>query len=231
MIKYIIFDAYGTLISTGTGSVDAARKILKNRNVNISPEEFYSRWKNLHRKHIDNLTAFLNEESIFHLDLKELYRIYNIDGDYKKDISFMLDTLGKRKAFNEVKDVIDKLSQKFVLCIGSTTDDVPLFKDLKNNDINIKNVFTSESLQIYKPKKAFYKRILDEIGADADEVLFVGDSLIDDVFGPQQFGIKTCWVNRKNINSDDKIKPDYTIYNLGELLSLSIIADGFNELL
>lgn len=30
MIKYILFDAYGTLISTGSGSIDAARKILSD---------------------------------------------------------------------------------------------------------------------------------------------------------------------------------------------------------
>lgn len=220
MIKYIIFDVYGTLISTGTGSVDAARKILKNKNTNITPENFYKKWKILHREHIDNLTTFCNEESIFQADLKELYKLYNIDGDYKKDVSFMLDTLGKRKAFEEVKDVLNILSESFVLCIGSTTDDIPLAADLKNNDINIENIFTSESLQIYKPQAEFYKKILDTINADADEVLFVGDSLTDDVLGPQKLGIKTCWINRKNIALNDGIKPDYIISNLNELLSI-----------
>lgn len=223
MIKYIIFDVYGTLISTGTGSVDAARKILKNKNVSITPEEFYGKWKILHREHIDNLTSFCNEESIFEADLKELYKIYNIDGDYKKDVSFMLNTLGKRKAFEEVKNVLNILSKSFVLCIGSTTDDIPLFSDLKNNDINVENVFTSQSMQIYKPKTEFYKKILDSINANADEVLFVGDSLVDDVLGPQKLGIKTCWINRKNMALKDGVKPDYIINNLNELLSLSIV--------
>lgn len=95
MIKYIIFDAYGTLISTGTGSIDATIKILEDKNVNI------------------------------------------------------------------------------------------------------KNIFTSESMQIYKPKPEFYKKILDKMRAGINEVLFVGDSLIDDVLGPQKLGIKTCWINRK----------------------------------
>lgn len=223
MIKYIIFDAYGTLISTGTGSIDATRKILEDKNVNVTPEVFYNTWKMLHRKHIDNLTLFCNEEKIFLLDLEELYKIYNINGNCRKDVLFMLDTLGKRTAFEEVNNVLNILSKSYTLCIGSTTDNEPLFSDLQKNNINIKNIFTSESMQVYKPEPEFYNKILDKMGADINEVLFVGDSLIDDVLGPQKLGIKTCWVNRKKAFLNDSIKPDYIIGNLNELLSLPII--------
>ena len=42
MIKAIVFDAYGTLISTGNGSVEASERILANNNRgNIDPKEFY----------------------------------------------------------------------------------------------------------------------------------------------------------------------------------------------
>ncbi len=219
MIRYILFDAYGTLISTGTGSVDAARKILSNKNCSVTAEEFYSKWKILHRNHIDNLKSFCNEECIFELDLKELYEIYNINGDYRQNVSIMLETLGKRKVFDEVKDVLNVLSKSYTLCVASTTDSAPLFSDLRNNDINIENVFTSESMQVYKPKSEFYIKILKALNADSDEVLFVGDSLADDVLGPQRVGIKTCWINRKNADLNN-IKPDYVINSLTELLSL-----------
>lgn len=44
MIKTIIFDAYGTLVSTGTGSIDAVKKILSiNNRLDIDPEYFYAR--------------------------------------------------------------------------------------------------------------------------------------------------------------------------------------------
>jgi len=138
----------------------------------------------------------------------------------------MLDTLGKRTAFKETKSVLNKLSESFTLCIGSTTDNIPLFMDLKNNNIKIKNVFTSESMKVYKPQKEFYSKILNTINANNNEVLFVGDSLTDDVSGPQKLGIKTCWLNRKNIELNTKIKPDYIINDLNELLSLSVISDS-----
>ncbi|MCM1115076.1 MAG: HAD family hydrolase [Clostridium sp.] len=223
MIKYIFFDVYGTLISTETGSVDAARKILRGKNCGITAEAFYSKWKVLHRAYIDNLESFCSEEEIFESDLKALYEIYSIEGDYKQDVAFMLETLGKRKAFDDAKDVVNTLSKAFVLCIASTTDSAPLLSNLKNNDINIKHIFTSESMQVYKPRREFYIKILNALNAEPSEVLFVGDSLIDDVAGPQKLGIKTCWINRKNADSND-IKPDYIITGLTELLSLPILS-------
>ena len=71
-MKLIIFDAYGTLISTGTGSLDAVRKILSLLEKDIDPEQFYKEWKRLHRMNMDyaNNNSFIAEESIFKLDLE-----------------------------------------------------------------------------------------------------------------------------------------------------------------
>jgi len=72
---------------------------------------------------------------------------------------------------------------------------------------------------VYKPHRAFYETILDDLRLTPDRVLFVGDSLTDDVWGPTQLGIKTCHVNRKNIPYRDII-PDYTVSSLKELPDL-----------
>lgn len=220
MIKAIVFDAYGTLISTGTGSVDATREILKKcGREDIDAEKFYSDWKKYHRFHIDGLQSFVPEEKIFRADLCALYKDYEIEGDADGDAEIMLATLGKRKAFDEVRSVLEALSRRFIICIGSTSDTEPLKRDVKNNKIPIKRIYTSESLRVYKPKKAFYQAIADDLGIDAREMLFVGDSLIDDVFGPSQIGMKTCFVDRRSVGVAD-IKPDYTIRSLDEILSI-----------
>lgn len=220
MIKAIIFDAYGTLISTGNGSVEAAKKILAlNRRGDIDPTEFYSRWKELHKKHKDTLDSFITEEKIFEKDLCELYNLYSINGDYKKDVQIMLDTLGKRKAFPESREVLALLSQKYIVAIGSTTDTAPLLSDIKNNHLEVTKVFTSEALRLYKPHRAFYEKIIAGLGVRANEALFVGDSLIDDVEGPQSVGMRACWVNRKGASVREHL-PDYEINNLRELLEI-----------
>ena len=45
MLKAVIFDVFGTLISTGTGSVDAARAILQKRGSALDPAAFYDAWR------------------------------------------------------------------------------------------------------------------------------------------------------------------------------------------
>ena len=47
MKKAIIFDVYGTLISTGNGSIKAVKEILNQFDLQITDEDFYSEWKAL----------------------------------------------------------------------------------------------------------------------------------------------------------------------------------------
>ncbi len=221
-IRAIVFDVYGTLISTGTGSVEAAREILaRNRREAPSPQDFYRRWKALHRAHMDQLEDagnFLWEEDIFLADLDQLYREYGMGRSAKDDGKIMLKTLGKRQAFPESREVLEHLARRFVLAIGSTTDTAPLLADLERGGLKVSQVFTSESLRCYKPRLKFYQAILKGLGVPGQHALFVGDSLTDDVAGPKRAGMKTCWVNRKGQPSPlGEEAPDFEISSLKEL--------------
>lgn len=219
MIKAVVFDAYGTLISTGTGSVEAAQKILDLHGSSISAKAFYADWKQYHREHMDHLTQFVTEETIFRWDLEKLYVQYDLPGKAAEDVGIMLNTLGNRMAFPESKEVVERLKRSVTVCIGSTTDTEPLMRDLARSGVTVDRVFTSEGLRVYKPQKAFYEKILAVLSLHPEEVLFVGDSLTDDVYGPRQVGMKTCWVNRKGQPSPIP-PPDYTVPDLNGVLAI-----------
>jgi len=220
LIKAIIFDAYGTLIDTGDGSIEATKLILnKNGYFDLDPKEFYSKWKWYHRQHIDSITTFINEAEIFLMDLKALYSEYNILGKPEEDVKIMLATLGVRVAFPETVPTINILRQKYQVVVGSTSDHETLLLDLKRNGIVVNGCFSSELLREYKPNNQFYERLLDRLNCKAHEVIFVGDSLVDDVQGPSSVGIKAIWVNRKK-QVAEKIKPYYVVSNLSELLDI-----------
>lgn len=221
MLKAILFDSYGTLIDTGDGSIQASKRILEKNGLSIDPNEFYHKWKSYHRKHIDLLDTFIMEEKIFLLDLLKLYEEYQIDSNAQEDVKIMLSTLGIRKAFPETIEVISKLREKYKVYIGSTSDEEPLLSDIKRNGIVVDGVFTSESLEIYKPKKEFFNKILEAIGMQYYEVLYVGDSPIDDILGPASVKIKSVWINRKNRQLDvTRYKPNYVITDLYQLLDI-----------
>lgn len=221
MLKTIIFDAYGTLFDTGTGSVDAAGRILeKCGRSDISAADFYKRWKQLHRLHTDSLTMFANEEEIFHRDLRALYGEYGINSNADCDVGIMLATLGKRRLFPEAKAVVNELHGRYALCIGSTTDTEPLLQDVKRGNTAFDRIFTSESLRCYKPSAEFYEKILAAMKIKPEEALFVGDSLIDDVTGPQRVGIKSCWINRRSVSAVNCM-PEFELADLKGVVQIA----------
>lgn len=218
MKKAIIFDVYGTLISTGTGSVDATRKILNNIGFDMEPKEFYKKWKEFHKKQILEMKEFINEEQIFYNDLKMLYEYFGINSDYKKDVQPMLDTQGKRIAFDDTNEVIEELSKDYKIYLGSIIDNNALIADINRNHIKVDGIFTSEYLRTYKPHKEFYEKILNDINIPSNEVVFVGDSIQEDVIAPKQSGMSGILIDRKNKYSKEDIeKADGYINNLYEL--------------
>lgn len=218
MIRCIIFDAYGTLISTGTGSLDAVKAILNGKDIAVTADEFYKRWKMYHKSNMKNAYGFICEREIFELDLKMLYEFYSINSDYKRDIRPMLDSLYNRKMFDETAKVLGTLLSEYEIAIASNTDTEPLMQNLEYNQLKINNVFTSEVMKAYKPDKYFYEKILKELCCASDEVLFVGDSPQEDIIAPSGLGIKTVFIDRKKCGTD--YGQTYTIDDLYGLLKI-----------
>lgn len=220
--KMIIFDVYGTLISTGSGSVDATRKILSLQNdKQIDENEFYAKWKQYHRAHMNesNEFGFKLEDDIFNEDLEKLYIDYDIKRNAKEDIKIMKASLFFRTFYSDVKPILKELKNKYRLVIGSNTDTLPLLANLENDIQLFDGTYTSENLQTYKPSKEFYLKILENENISADECVFVGDSIIDDVQGPQEVGIASILVDRKNkyaVKDNEHIIADF--YGLADVL-------------
>ena len=222
MKKLLIFDAYGTLISTGSGSVGAAEKILLLcRYEEIGAKAFYTEWKKLHRRNINksNENGFMPEREIFIEDLKELYRIYGIRRSAETDAEIMIASLYERKLYPETAGVIESLRKKYRVVIGSTTDTAPLADNLKDTGLAVDAVYTSESLGVYKPDHKFYLSILEVENCLPGDAVFIGDSLTDDVNGPKSCGITAVHIDRKRKGEASGIA-DYCISDLRELLTI-----------
>ena len=224
MKKLLIFDAYGTLISTGTGSIDSCKKILALQDQKIDPVTFYAKWKKIHREHITECIngKFMKEWDIFEKDLKRLYEIYNINRPYKDDVKIMLSTQFNRKIFDDVLDTINTLKEKYRVVIGSTADTYPLIKNMEDNNLSVHKIYTSEIIQTYKPDLYFYKYILDKENVEPKDAVFIGDSTLDDINGPKKLGLTTILVYRSNNYKDVEANPDYIVKNLKEILMINL---------
>ena len=204
MIKALVFDCYGTLISTGNSSIESTRTILDSIGSNIDPISFYRVWKNIHKDHQQNLKHFYTEREIFVVDLKLLFEKYNLKNDYKKHIRPMIDiALYGRKFYSDVIDNLKILKNEFEIFIASNSDTEPLMENIGNDKYLFNKIFTSEILKAYKPSKKFFERLLRKIKYKKDEILFIGDSIDDDINGSYNVGIKSILLNRKNVETEN----------------------------
>jgi len=106
--------------------------------------------------------------------------------------------------------------KNYLVIIGSNTDNDVLESVMRKNSITVHKVYTSENLRCYKPAGRFYTQILEDNELSPEEVLFVGDSITDDILGPKAVGIKTIWIDRNRIGGNNG--QDYTITDLNGVL-------------
>lgn len=223
MIKHIIFDCFGTLIDTGNNSIKAVEQILSNVGACFDARNFYEDWKTKKKQKM-NATDFLNEKTLFEVSLSETFAEYGIEADASKEVTPMIRSLfAERLAFPDTHETLRQLEEKGVdLAIGSTTDTDSLLHYLEMNHLAVSHIYTSENIQVYKPNIKFYETILHRSGWLVEECLFVGDSYIDDVCGPQKVGMKTALLDRKALYRDMELspQPDYVIHSLLELVNI-----------
>lgn len=224
-LRHIIFDCFGTLIDTKDYSIKAVKRILQSVGSCVDAEEFYSLWKNIKREMANNV-EFMNEKRLFSLSLGAVFEKYGIDADAEKEVGPMIDALySERKVFPEVKEALFELAGKgYDFAIGSTTDTDSIMNCLLMNELSFERVYTSESMEVYKPSELFYRTILQRSGWRAEECIFVGDNYIDDVWGPKMIGMKAVLLDRYRKYDEETLmpKPDFVLRSLSDLVNFFI---------
>ncbi len=220
MIKTVIFDAFDTLFQVEKG---ASAKYIIDRitqcGYTVDEAEFHKLWKAYYTEHTSADNIFKTEREIFTARIKMLYNKYGVSYDAVADANLLMEKSKNRCVFDDVIPTLEALKGKCSVYIGSNTDNDVLSAVMQKNGITVDKIYTSENLRCYKPSAMFYNAIVKENGLLYNEVLFVGDSLTDDVLGPKNVNITTCWLNREG-KPRTEIIPDYEIQNLMELITM-----------
>lgn len=81
-------------------------------------------------------------------------------------------------------------------------------------------IFIGEEIGFFKPQKEAFEYVLDCFRCTPDEMIMIGDSLVDDIWEPKQLGICTILIDRNNLYKKNKIQPNYIINKLSDLMVL-----------
>lgn len=81
-------------------------------------------------------------------------------------------------------------------------------------------MFVSGEVGVSKPHLGIFEHVENILHASKEELIYIGDSLTNDIEGAKQAGWKVIWVNRRGITLDDTYAymPDATIKEGDSLL-------------
>jgi 2-haloalkanoic acid dehalogenase type II len=225
MIKALIFDVYGTLLDTRGCSLVIMEDVLIKCNCTLSAEFVYSEWrKDIEKmiKEMDSEKKFKTEKDFFKEALGKTLKRLKVKGNEGEKMKLYNEMCwGNRSVFPDTIQALRNLSKKYRIIIASNSDTTPLSADFERHGIQADQIITSEMLKFYKPHLQFYKKMMEKIKFDKKEIVYVGDTLKNDVFIPKKLGIKAVWINRSG-KKLTKGKPNFMVKSLKELIKLKL---------
>ena len=122
------------------------------------------------------------------------------------------------------KELLEAFRKSGKYKLYMATNGIPTVQKPRISDSGVgeffEGIFISEEIGYAKPDKRFFDKCTEMIdGFKREETIIVGDSLSSDIMGGINAGFLTCHFNPQD-KPYGKIKPDYKIKNLSELIPL-----------
>ena len=129
----------------------------------------------------------------------------------------------KNYVYDETYPVLKALKGKFKLLLltnGSPDLQQEKLAGVPELPTYFDHVLISGTFGRGKPDPGLFQHALDLLGVTNHETIMVGDKLTTDIAGANRTGITSVWLNRKDIERDHQIVPDYEIKRLREIHAL-----------
>ncbi len=111
------------------------------------------------------------------------------------------------------------------VCCVSNADTKPILFAIERLGLKFDHIVTSEQARCYKPEPAIFRRALDLLRLEPQDVVHIGDSLHSDVAGAKSTGVRSVWLCREDRIHDigKNVKPVWqcaTLTGLSAVISL-----------
>ena len=227
-ITTVIFDMYETLAVNNTGLwIETFRGICRVQGIEVDPEHLYREWKELDlkfRRERLNLNEpeksppFKSYEEAWRECFEGAFSRLGISGDPDAAAKDTIRDMGCREPYEDAVAALPAIQALWKTAVLSNADDAYLYPLLERIGWKFEAVLSSEEARGYKPLSSPFRRIMGELGVNAEETVYVGDTLYDDILGAKMVGIRAAWINRHGAAHDPQFPlPDYEIQSLEQL--------------
>jgi putative hydrolase of the HAD superfamily len=130
-------------------------------------------------------------------------------------LEVFLTARNQAELFADVGSALARLRQRYTLA-SLTNGNADLVR------IGIQEWFavslTAADVGVAKPHARAFERVVQALGLDASEVIYVGDDPHLDIAGARAAGLRTAWMNRKHAEWPDELLPaDFVVTDCYEL--------------
>lgn len=231
-VKAVLFDMFDTLMiiernhAFYSPSLRRTHEHLVKNGVNVSFDVFNSAYVEA-RDALYTKADVHMEEPHFNLRIKNALRILGYDFDVSSDVvfgatnAFCEEFMGYVRIDEDARTVLKKLYGRFKLGIVSNFA-IPecVLRLLKRDGLSefFTVVVVSGAVNKRKPSPEIFQRALEKLCVDAEDVVFVGDTIDADIQGPQKMGMKTIYIERRFQKEIEQICPDFLIKRLNQVI-------------
>lgn len=202
-IKFLCFDLDGTLFRQVESSWNAIQEqiyetVIRHRNLSLTKAQEYVK----SRYHaLGSSTKVLNELGI---DGREFF----VEAFEKVDLNQLV------SKDQRLVDLIDRLRKRYTVGMISNTHRSIAKKKLEAIGLSLDSfrpLVTTYELGVYKPDPAPFLKTLELAGVSAEESVFIGDSIENDILGAKGVGMHTVLVWSNSAESDLSIECIYDL--------------------
>ena len=223
--EIILFDADETLFDFKKSEKTALKNTVSDLGVSYNEKYHLSTYKTIN----DKMWSDLEKGNLAAEELKiERFRQYmdalNISIDPVKVSDLYEKHLSEASfLYEESLPIIKKLHKDFRLFIITNGLSLVQRGRLERSVLlpYFEDIIISEEVKVSKPNPKIFEIALEKANfTEKQKVLMIGDSLTSDIKGGINFGIDTCWINKKSIENNTDITPTYEVNSLFEITKI-----------
>ena len=229
-ITTVIFDMYETLVENPKGMGKSSfATIIEQQDLTTSVDQLWDNWipaeTEFQKPRLNPDLPFQSYFSAWKNGFELSFSTLKLDGDPQSATEQFFRDVSQRAPYPETNDAIVEIQRRWTTAVLSNADDGFLLPNLELLEVGFETVITSEHAQIYKPRAELFQLMIAHLGVSPDETAYVGDRLLEDVWGPTNAGMHAVWINRNKT----PLNPDLPapVHQISSLLELpNILANG-----